>query len=139
MPLSSPSIEISRGKFTRPSKLLDNPGTTNKPISHDYRSYQGTPADGDRIFMYVVCDGDETVLDLGTEKGSFAGIFDLYINNVLDSSGYDDYAAATAAVFRRITLTESIKRGLNTIELRVNGKNASSSNYYILVYGVSVS
>jgi len=80
----------------------------------------------------------ETKLELGNRKDVDCGIFDLYVNNVLDSSEYDDYIAVLEEVYREITLTQPIKKGLNTIELRVNGKNVASSNYAINLGGTSL-
>ena len=80
----------------------------------------------------------ETKLELGNRKDVDCGIFDLYVNNVLDSSEYDDYIAVLEEVYREITLTQPIKKGLNTIELRVNGKNVASSNYVINLGGTSL-
>ena len=75
---------------------------------------------------------------IGTEKDVNCGIFDLYINDVLDSSGYDDYAAVAADIARTITLTQPLRKGWNKITLKINSKNAASVDYFLNVYGMAV-
>jgi len=132
------SIKHVINRFAQPSRLYASNGTTLKQLLHTGDTYQNTPADGDRIQMFFMCDGTETKFELGTEKHTTRGIFDLYVNGILDSSGYDDYAAGSTDSFRDITLTEPIVKGSNMVELRINGKNASSTNYLIYHRGSSL-
>jgi len=119
---------------TIPSRLYASDGTTLKQLGFRYSAYQiVNNVDGDKMFAYFTCKGNETLAYLRHYKDSNSGIFDLYINNVLDSSGYDEYAAVGVSSSLKITLTQLIKKGLNTIEFRVNGKNASSSAYKITI------
>lgn len=99
---------------------------------------QVTPADGDRLQLFFVCDATETLLEISTLRGTLKGIWDLYVNGILDSSGYDDYGAISLPLHREITLNQPIVARVNTIELRVNGRNALSTNYYLEVFGASV-
>jgi len=126
-------------KYTRLSRLYASNGTTLKKINHSQSSsVQDSPLNGDKLQMFFICDGTETKLDMYSVLDINCGIFDLYINNVLDSSSYDEYAAVLAGLDREITLTQPIKNGLNTIELRVNSKNVASSNYAINLGGTSL-
>jgi hypothetical protein len=93
-------------------------------------------ADGDKNQMFFVCSGTETELNISNRKQPTSGKWDLYINDVLDSSGYDDYIATFADVHRQITLSQPIVAGVNVVELRMNG--TSGANYDIRVYGASV-
>jgi len=126
-------------RMTNIGRAYASDGTTLKQISQGSTGRGvASAADGDRAQLFFMCSGVETKLEISNRKLTTAGIWDLYINNVLDSSGYDDYAASAADVHREITLTQAIVSGLNVIELRVNGKNASSSAYNISVYGASL-
>lgn len=109
-----------------------------KAVTVTSNSQAASGANGDKYIIDLYLKGDETKLELGTVKGPAKGIFDLYVNDVLDSSGYDDYAAGTTDSSREITLTETVHNGYNIIELRVNSKNAASSGYLLAVYGVMV-
>lgn len=123
--------------YTRPSRLYNNGGSLIQIYHREY-SESSTPLNGDRYQMFFYARGNEARLNLGTSKGGSKGIFDIYVNGVLDSSGYDDYAGGTTPFYRYIALTQPIQLGYNVIELRVNGKNASSVGYAISVYGASI-
>jgi len=97
-----------------------------------------TAAQNDIYTLYFVCDGTETKLEITTYKMTDKGKWNLWVNDVLDSSSYDDYAAAGAQVNRSITLTKTIKLGINKIELKVASKNVSSSNYEVRITGASL-
>lgn len=125
-------------KWTRPGRLYAADGTTLKSMAHAYYTFQVSPENGDKFQLFFICSGLETTLNLGTYKGTTIGIFDIYINNILDSAGYDDYFLGSGFVYRSITLSQPIIAGINTIELRVNDKNVSSSNYYIDIAGASL-
>jgi len=123
---------------TMPSRLYASDGTTLKQLGFRYSGYQiVNNVDGDKMFAYFTCKGNETKLYIRSFKDTNSGIWDLYVNNVLDSSGYDSYAAAVG-VSLKITLTQPIKKGLNIIEFRVNGKNASSAGYKITISSMLV-
>jgi len=90
------------------------------------------------IIMDILADGTETRIAIGTRKDGDCGVFDLWINDVLDSSGYDDYAAVAADITRIITVTQPIRKGWNKIVLKMNGKNAASAAFSLNVYGIGV-
>ncbi|MDD2753891.1 MAG: hypothetical protein PHS80_00050 [Methanothrix sp.] len=54
----------------------------------------------------------------------------------LDSSGYDTYRSSAMVAIVSITKTAPIATGWNYLKIVVNGKNASSTNYIIGIYGV---
>lgn len=124
--------------WARPSKLFAADGITLKQLVHGTGTQQNTPQDGDRLQSFFVCRGDETKLSIGCSIFTSSGIFDIYVNDVLDSSGYDNYNGTTSTLQRYITLTLRIVKGKNVIELRVNGKNALSTNYTVNVFGISL-
>lgn len=106
-------------------------------ISSAYDTLGASPsADGDYIIIPVYCTGTETLLFLFYIKASIMGIFDLYINGVLDTAGIDAYASSYTDTMQKITLTQPIIAGWNEVKLVVNDKNASASNYAVGNYGV---
>lgn len=91
-------------------------------------------ADGDKYYAEFCLSGTETLLSIGINKNTYTGKFDLYVNGVKDDMAtYDTYAASNTWTYTQVTLCAAtlatIKAGYNQIELRVNGKNASSSDY----------
>ncbi len=94
--------------------------------------------DKEELIAEVIADGTETSILIGTYKSTDRGIYDLYINDTLDSSGYDDYAASAVELTRQILLTVPLRRGWNKISLKLNSKNASSSDYLLGVLGIAV-
>jgi len=136
------SVQNVISTFTKPSRLYASDGTTLKDFDNGSALgigiNQSIPANGDIFQMFFMCINNETKLEIGTHKQSDCGIFDLYVNNVLDSSGYDDYAAAGIFIGREITLTQPIKKGYNIIEMKVNSKNGASTDYRVGVRGASL-
>lgn len=135
----SPNVVIT---WAKPSRLYAANGTTLKQLLQgEYtrpRTQQLVAADGDRMQMFFFARGNETTLDISTDTNTTRAIWDLYVNGVLDSSGYDDYSAAAGHQQRHITLTRPIVVGYNVIELRANGKNALSTDYFIAQIGASI-
>jgi len=128
-----------------PSRLYASDGTTLKQLVGNASGAGGViqasggMADGDRFQAFVYALGTETMLSLTTYGSTDSGKFDIYINGVKDGvTTYDDYKASAAVVNRYITLTQPITAGYNLIEFRVNGKNASSSNYYLRISPSSI-
>lgn len=133
-----PNYDFFRSRFSTIAKFMTAAGALKALGYNSNGRYGITTADGDKYQMFFICDGTETLLEITNRKASSEGIFDLYVNGVLDSSGYDDYAAVSADVNREITLTQPVRIGMNTIELRVNGKNVAASEYRVAVYGASL-
>jgi hypothetical protein len=117
-------------------KITNSSGTVRVTAAYGATITQATPGDGHIFYIPVLCRGDETVIVIRESMGTTRGKYDLWINGVLDSSGYDNYNVTSLDNNRQITLTRKILPGLNEIELRVNGKNASSANYNLYIYGV---
>lgn len=105
-------------------------------ISTYPRISQLVPALNDWVYTSFDCDGTETTLDITTLKDTDQAKWDLYVNGVVDSTGYDDYNGSVANNQRHITLTQPIRQGKNTIGLKAASKNAASSNYRISVVGM---
>lgn len=134
----SPGVVVT---WSKPSRLYAADGVTLKTLNQmalaDNHTYQTIAANGDRMQVFLYARGNETILDLTTYRSTNRAIWDLYVNDVLDSAGYDDYGAA-AATFRHIVLTQPIKSGYNVLEFRANGKNAASTDYYIAIIACSI-
>lgn len=138
MPLQYPGPPPWIVNWARPGRLFAADGVTLKVYVQSSYTFQLVPLDGDRLQLFFLSYGNEATLTIGTATSSTRGIFDLYVNGVLDSAGYDDYAAVAGANYRHIILAQPIRVGQNIIELRVNGKNAASTGYYVAVYGASL-
>lgn len=123
--------------WTRPSRCYTAAGVL-KTLSHATYTNTPIPADGDRLQMFFMARGNETFLSIGTNQSTQYGIWDLYINGVLDSAGYDDYAAVGGVIQRYIALTQPVRQGYNVFEMRVNGRNALATNWFIAIYGASI-
>lgn len=127
--------------FARPSRLYAADGVTKKTLVHGVHTFpytwQTAPANGDKMQLLFYAVGNETMLDISTHRNTDRAIWDLYVNGIQDSGPYDDYGTSLMNV-RHITLTQPIKTGFNVLEIRINGKNAASSAYYVAVAGVSI-
>lgn len=123
------------GSITLPNSLKSSENV-EKLIAFPGYAAQGYAANGDYMTFTMYCAGTETHLEISIYKSVSRGIFDIYINGILDSSGYDTYAASGSASILDVLLSQPIIAGWNTIVFKVNGKNASSSGYYINIYGV---
>jgi hypothetical protein len=95
--------------------------------------------DGDKYLAEAYCDNSETIMNVIYEKNSFTGKFDVYLNGIKDNGAtIDTYGASSSAANSEITLSTKPMKGYNRIELRVNGKNASSSDYVLRIYQISL-
>lgn len=128
--------------FTRPSRAYNNAGNliqlnhTNN-INENFTS--ASPAvDGDCFQLFFCARGNEVWFSISTYTNLNRPIWDLYVNGILDSAGYDDYTPAAGIQRRYIALTQPIREGYNIIELKVNGKNGASTGFILSVYGASI-
>lgn len=138
MPIHHFGLPPLLSRFSNVSRLYSS-ALALKQIGHSaFGRTQAVPADGDRLQLEYFLDGTETLFEISTNMISGAAKWDLYVNSVLDSSGYDDYDGAGAVASREITLANPVRYGHNRVELRVNGKNALSSGYTVQVYGASI-
>jgi hypothetical protein len=96
-----------------------------------YTGLTGAAAnDGDKYYYYLMCDGTETILEHRYYQHTMCGVFDIYINGVIDSSTYEGYNAGGATlVGTKIALTAKTVPGLNTVQIRINGKNGAATDY----------
>lgn len=97
-------------------------------------AYQTTPANGDaRTWGMYLAAGTYTFKVLGT-LGNNQGKSDYYIDGTLVASGDDWYAASGSsnAILTHSSITVS-GNGWHQFKIVVNGKNASSSNYFMVV------
>ncbi len=97
---------------------------------------QTTPADLQELTIGCLVAAVAYDLSIVYVKKSNAGKLDVYANNTLISSANDLYAAAnTYSQVISIPVTFPTP-GWNKIKLKVNGKNASSSNYAMPLTGI---
>lgn len=131
------AITTYLNRFAHAGKLTASDGTTINTIKFDDGQIAVTPANGQEFSFYFILDGTETIIQLQTYSSSSKGKFDLYINEVLDSS-YDEYSAGSVETDRVITVTQPFTSGNNVIKLKINGKNLSSSGYGLRIRGMNI-
>jgi len=102
---------------------------TDTGSRYDTRTYQEPPANGDTFTQsFFLRAGTYTLAVLGISSGG-RGIADWYVDNVFQFS-QDWYSTSlTRNVLKTGTITV-IGDGYHVLKGVVNGKNASSSNYY---------
>ena len=130
--------------FTKPSRAYDSGGSP-KTIQHydnigttyTTNTTVQTAADGDLLQAFLYSGGDPT-LTISYALQPSGGIFDVYVNDVLKSSGIDTYNATLAFNTVQINIAGTTA-GWCYVKLRTNGKNASSGGYYISIAGISLS
>jgi hypothetical protein len=121
-------------QYATPQYLYASNGT-EKDLSYNGYHLQVSPSDGDYFTFQLFCGGSETIMNLDWVKASSRGIVDLYINGILDSSGYDGYSASPTTTNSKITLSRTLNYGWNEIKFVVNGKNANSTHYFFTLWG----
>lgn len=135
------AIDISKPKYPIPfqiSKITSSLGEVRSLSSSGYITVASGASNGDIVYIYVYKFENETNIDVMIAKRNACGIFDLYVNGILDSSGYDFYNATTLATTISISLTTPIYVGWNELKFVANGKNELSSSYATSIYGVYV-
>lgn len=131
-------VQPKTRQFNRCAYLTDSTDVELKMNSCGGLDRAATLGSGHKLYYYPFCVGGETTIDINVSKGSNRCMFDLYINGVLDSSGYDLYNSSTVDATVTISLTQAIVAGFNEIRIVVNGKNGSSTGYDPAVYGVRI-
>lgn len=112
---------------------------TGNPLSYNVDTtlwyniltYQSPPANGDTLdygISTLAC-GTNYVMDVWYSKLNNAGILDVYIGNNKIGS-IDQYAGATAKNQLTTLGPFSITNNDGRVQIKVNGKNGSSSDYY---------
>lgn len=92
--------------------------------------YQNSPADGDEFSWPVVLDaGTYTFAWCGLTYTN-AGKVDWYLDGTVIQSGQDWYSASIAYSVVK-TFSYAVAAGAYTLKVKVSGKNASSTNYYL--------
>jgi len=133
------NVTPKSGGAIRASKLFASNGIEKEfGATQTSLDAQGSPSNGDYMIYYPFCNGGETKLNIYVSNGNNRGIFDIYINGMLDSSGYDLYYSSTTYTLLTITLSRTLIYGYNEIKLTVNGKNTSSSSYSVSILFIRV-
>ncbi len=116
------------------SNIVSGNGLTHSVYStqlFNTASFQGSPSDGDSFtHSCVLAAGTYTLYLLG-RSGADRGIIDWAINGSTVASGQDWYSAGTTDNVQKTVTNLSIPAGLVALKGTINGKNASSSNYYM--------
>ena len=135
------AVEIRNPRFGQVFRLTGN--YSYEGVVRDWGAngaYDGPASlgssDGDYSICSVYKTASESIINIGVRKSSLYGIFDIYINDVLDSSGYDLYASSGSDAMLIVSTTISLISGWNTLKFKINGKNESATRYGIGIYGV---
>lgn len=100
---------------------------------------QVSAADGDYFIFNVWSDNAiEWTIDVTVAKSNTRGKFDLYLNDVLESSANDCYSSSATNALVSVGISHAMKVGWNVVKLLVNGKNASSSGYSLATMGIRI-
>lgn len=105
---------------------------TGTTIVHGvWRNTTANAADGDEYYFYPLLEaGTYEILIVGT-KYTYYGISDLYVNGIEEGS-FDWYASSQANNVEFLTTGITISTsGRQEIKIKVDGKNASSSDYVL--------
>lgn len=138
--------------FLMPTKAFFNAAATKAPVMwHDqsvftgssatqidnaqaYGYYTYTSSDSDEFTNGFVCRAGTYTLKILGVTDADRGKLDIYIDSVLVSSGQDWYAASTTKNVTKSVASATISTdGYHTLRCKTNGKNASSSNYYMAI------
>ena len=137
MRVYNPNYNPPPRMWYRVGMITNAAGVEINPVSINF-DYQSAPNDGDHLYTFLYAAGGETILTLGRSRNANSGIFDMYIDSIIDSAGYDMYNAGTLNDTLVIALANALNHGYHTIEFRVNGKNGASAGYIISTYGMRV-
>lgn len=106
---------------------------TQKEQVHNIKTYQETPADGDVFEAKVVlAKGTYTFRVCGITQVD-AGIIDWTLDGVSIAAGQDWYGILAYNTVKTTTTITVAKSGIHTLVGTVNGKNGSSSDFYIVL------
>jgi len=97
-----------------------------------YIGNTSSPANGDEIHYKVyIAKGTHTII-LGYREYTDAGILEVYLDDTLLDT-IDMYNSDTSNILtvHRIENVNVTSDGLKTLKLKINGKNADSSNYIV--------
>jgi hypothetical protein len=100
--------------------------------------YQSSPANGDSAEIKLLLDAGTYNVAIAGISGDNRGRLDWYLDGVAFDTGQEWYSVSvTENVVKTATITISTG-GSHTISVTVNGKHASSSNYYWLLTALEV-
>jgi hypothetical protein len=110
----------------------------NAAYSYNLLVFQNTPANGDTLeWTFVLPPGSYTLTVLGTTDLN-RGKLDWYIDGVLVVSGQDWYTAASGHKTYKEAAVVVGPGQLHTLRGVINGKNGSSSDYYMTLTKISL-
>lgn len=92
-----------------------------------------TPANGDTFEQQFLMAAGTYNLTILYIKNTYHGKLDLYIDDVLIFNALDLYAASIAFNQMHTGTVSLVTSGLHTLRGVTNGKNISSSDYYLLI------
>jgi hypothetical protein len=94
--------------------------------------YQGTPANGDWIEWEVLLDAGTWALDLIWARDPSLGIVDFTLGATAVGT-QDMYGGAASNAVTTFSGIAVASAGTYALRATINGKNASSSNYYMVI------
>lgn len=100
----------------------------------------GSAANGDKFTMYALLSAGTYKFDICTQNGTNTGIIAIDIDGT-DVATIDTYHAATTTYANVVSTTGIVvaATGLKAIGVRINGKNAGSSGYQMIINALSCS
>ena len=117
-------------------------GTWTRVVSGSYlyNSYFGndtTHADGDNISVNIWAPAGIYTLRMNASKNTNRGIVDVDVDVV--EVGTADLYAAGVDYLNMVEITGiTLSAGFHTLRIRIDGKHASSSNYYLHISSISL-
>lgn len=93
--------------------------------------WQSTPANGDERLINLVLEKGTWTLVLIGETASTCCKSDVYLDGVLQGSTLDWYSSTVAYNVEKSVTVAVLTSGQHALKLKVNGKNASSTNYQL--------
>jgi len=123
-------------QFNSSTAITEGVGNATTSL-YQYLANQTTPADGNYLEVgLVLAAGTYTCTVLGYQ-GTDAGKLDWKLGATSQTTGQDWYGVNTYNIFKSFTLTVPTS-GYFVLRATVNGKNASSSNYYWNITAVNI-
>lgn len=139
--LSLENITTDRGYTISPLRMIHSKAQSyiyNAGQFNLYYSYQTSPANGDTYTFSIWLSKGSYTLSVAGATLTSTGILDWTIDGVSATTGQDWYSAsAIYSVLKTFTLVVPFT-GYHKIVATVNGKHASSSNYYYAVSEVNI-
>lgn len=109
------------------------------PLNGGWRNTTANAADGDEYYFYPLLDTGTYKLTVIYSKYNYCGKIDTYLNGSTIDTAWDTYNSTQQNNLEKIITGITVSTaGRQEIKFKVNGKNASSSDYVIFVQQVII-